>query len=402
MRSQDSEEVRRLPGETLDVMALIRQRVREAIEGSVDEELEIALGAKPKERTAGRLGYRHGAAVRRVVTEDGPRELAIPRGRILQEDGGSREWHSRLLPRYQRRTRRVDEALTLAYLGGVNTRRMRRSLQPLLGSDFLSKSAISRIVGRIQALFEAWSTRDLSKEGYAYLYLDGMRLPIRMARRVVKVPVMAVLGVREDGQKVLVALQVATSESTASWAAVVQDLARRDMPAPILVLLDGNKGLVRAVQETWPQAQLQRCTKHKLENLLSKAPKHCHPELKRDYSAITHPLSAEAAQRAYEAFLGKWRGILPTVAESLEEAGEHLLTFTRFPKSQWKSLRTTNQIERLNGEFRRRTKTQGSFRNERSALVLLYGLVAFGQIGLRKIDGWQEVVKVVVNLRKVA
>ena len=401
MRMKDSEEARRVPGETLDVMGLIRERMRQAIEVTLEEELAIALGAAPGERTEGRLGYRHGTQVRRVVTEAGPKDLAIPRGRILQE-GASREWRSQVLPKYQRRSRRVDEALMMAYLGGVNTRRVKRTLMPLLGVDFLSKSAVSRIVGRLTALFDAWRTRDLSKERYVYLYLDGTRMAVRMARRVVKVPVLAVLGVREDGQKVLLHLEVAGSESTASWESVIRDLSGRGLTAPVLVVLDGNKGLIRAVSEAWPGVEIQRCTKHKLENLLSKAPKHCHPELKRDYAAITHPLNAEAAHRAYEAFLRKWRGILPTVTESLEEAGLHLLTFTHFPRSQWKSLRTTNQIERLNGEFRRRTKTQGSFRNERSALVLLWGLVAFGQVSLRKIDGWQEVVKVVGNLRKVA
>jgi putative transposase len=123
---------------------------------------------------------------------------------------------------------------------------------------------------------------------------------------------------------------------------------------------------------------------------VAKAPKHSHDELKRDYRAITHAASASAARAAYASFLTKWRRILASVATSLEEAGEELLTFTRFPKSQWKSLRTTNVLERVNGEFRRRTKTQGSFRHEQSALTLLFGLIAMGQLRLRKIDGWRD------------
>jgi transposase-like protein len=234
---------------------------------------------------------------------------------------------------------------------------------------------------------------NLSGEEIVYLYMDALRMPVRMARHVVKVPIQAVLGVRKDGQKVLLALEVAGSESTASWAAVVKSLTGRNLVSPKLVILDGNAGLIRAVKEAWPEAQVQRCVKHKLENLLAKAPKHCHAELKRDYGAITHAASPEMAHRAYDAFLRKWRGICQAVAESLEEAGKDLLTFTRFSKSQWRAIRTTNAIERLNGEFRRRTKTQGSFRNERSALVLLWGLVAFGQVCLRKIDGWKEVAK---------
>lgn len=376
-----------------DLLERIRSKVGEAIETVLEWELSERLGAGRGERTETRQGYRHGAQTRRIVTEDGPRELAIPRGRVFGKDGVETEWHSEILPRYQRRSRRVDEMILGTYLAGTNTRRIRKALEPVFGQAYLSRSSISRVVGRLQELFDAWRSRDLSGEGAVYLYLDAMRLPVRMARRVVKVPIQAVLAVREDGQKVLLSLQIASSESTASWTEVVRDLAARGLACPKLVILDGNAGLSRAVKEAWPKAAVQRCVKHKLENLLAKAPQHCHAELKRDYGAITHATSAEAAHRAYDAFLRKWRGICQAVAESLEEAGEDLLTFTRFPRSQWRSIRTTNAIERLNGEFRRRTKTQGSFRNERSALVLLWSLVAFGQVCLRKIDGWKEVAK---------
>ena len=138
----------------------------------------------------------------------------------------------------------------------------------------------------------------------------------------------------------------------------------------------------------WPEALLQRCTKHKLENLLSKAPKHCHEELKRDYGAITHADGREAAEKAYHAFVRKWEKLVPEVAASLQEAGLELLTFYDFPPEMWKSLRTTNVIERVNEEFRRRVKTQGSFPTEGAALVLLFGLIASGVIRLRKIDGY--------------
>lgn len=376
-----------------DLWERIRGRIREAIETVMEEELATSLASSRSQRTEERQGYRHGAQKRRVATQAGLMELTVPRGRVFVENGGDKEWHSEVLPRYQRRTLRVDEAILGTYLAGANTRRIRKALGPVLGEEFLSRNAISRIVGRLHALFDAWKSRDLSGERCVYLYMDAIRLPVRMARRVGKMPIQAVLGVREDGQKVLLSLEIAASESTASWAAVVKSLTDRKLPPPKLVIVDGNAGLIRAVKEAWPGADVQRCVKHKLENLLAKAPKHCHAELKRDYGAITHAASPEAAHRAYDAFLRKWRGLCQAVAESLEEAGKDLLTFTRFPKSQWRSIRTTNAIERLNGEFRRRTKTQGSFRNERSALVLLWGLVAFGQVCLRKIDGWKEVAK---------
>jgi transposase-like protein len=373
----------------------IRLQVRNAIEVCIEEELVVALGACPYARSLGRLGYRNGASERLLVTEVGPQRFRMPRARLFEADGSTREWSSQLLPRYERRTRQVNEAVLGAYLAGANTRRIRLALRPLLGETALSKSAISRVVQRLRDSFTHWRQRDLSSESYAYLYLDAMNLPVRIARRVVKIPVQAVLGVEgRTGQKVLVALEIAASESTASWTAIVQDLVRRGLPSPRLVILDGNPGLRRAVREAWPRAAVQRCVKHKLENLLSKAPKHCHAELKRDYGAITHAETEDAARRAYDAFSRKWRKLSPEVLRSLEEAGVELLSFYRFPKSQWKSLRTTNQIERLNEEFRRRTKTQGAFTNDRSALVLLYGLIAMGQIALRKIDGCYDMHRV--------
>ena len=377
-------------------VAALREEVRATIQKVIDEELSYALGVEPYGRSESRRGYRNGAQERTVTSEYGRVELRVPRARVLQEDGTTTEWRSHVVPRYERRTEAVNAAVLGAYLAGTNTRRIRRALEPLLGDAALSKSAISRVVGRLKASFEAWRTRDLSRERYVYLYLDAMFLPVRLVRRVVKVPVQAVLGVREDGQKVLLALEIAASESTASWTAIVQGLAKRGLPAPELVIVDGNPGLCRAVRETWPGVDVQRCTKHKLENLLAKAPQHCHGELKRDYQAITHAEDAAAARSAYQAFLAKWRKLSAEVARSLEEAGDELLTFTRYPRSQWKSLRTTNQIERLNGEFRRRTKTQSSFATESAALVLLYGLIAMGQIQMRKIDGhhtMEEVLK---------
>lgn len=385
-----------------DLRALIRERLTQAVEGIFEEELAAVLGAARHERGGARRGYRNGSRERLILTECGPRELEIPRARVTGEDGRAHEWHSVLLPRYQRRTQRVEEALLGCYFSGANTRRIRKALSPLLGEKLLSKSAISRIVGKLKAEFETWRKQDLSKETCRYLYLDALRLPIRMARRVVKVPVLVALGVREDGRKVLLSLGIASSESTASWEAFVQDLSGRGLRSLQLVILDGNAGLLRATRECWPASDIQRCTEHKLRNLLSKAPQHCHEELRRDFRALTHGESAEEIKDAHGKFLAKWKKLCAEVAKSLEEAGEELLTFTKYPQSQWKALRTTNRIERLNGEFRRRTKTQGSFRNETSALVLLWGLVAFGQIRLRKINGWKEMERAQENLSQAA
>ncbi|MGH9317526.1 MAG: IS256 family transposase [Thermoanaerobaculia bacterium] len=368
----------------------MRRRILEAIEVVLEEELTEALGTARYERGEVRRGYRNGHQTRRITTAMGLQTLAVPRARIAGGDGSSREFRSQALPRYARRTREVDEAILGAYLAGANSRRIRKALMPLLGEVHLSKSAVSRVASRLKELFRRWSERDLSKERTAILFLDGFHLKVRMARRVVSVPVLAVLGVAEDGTKHLVALTLAASEAGAHWSSLIADLQRRGLEAPVLILSDGHAGLRKAI-ELWPEARVQRCTWHKWQNLVEHCPVHARPELKRDYDRIVYAKDGLVAREAYSAFVTKWRSLCPAVARSLEEAGEPLLTFYAFPKAMWRALRTTNSLENLNREFRRRTKTQASFSTEEAGVTLLYGLVAFGQIQLRKIDGHRHV-----------
>jgi transposase-like protein len=373
----------------------MRRRILEAIELVLEEELTEALGTARYERGEVRCGYRNGHQTRRITTAMGPQTLAVPRARIVEADDSSREFRSQALPRYARRTREVDEAILGAYLAGANSRRIRKALAPLLGEEHLSKSAVSRVASRLKELFRRWSERDVSAERYAILFLDGFHLKVRTARRVVSVPVLAVLGVAEDGTKQLVALQLAASEAGAHWSSLIADLQRRGLAAPVLILSDGHAGLRKAI-ELWPEAQVQRCTWHKWQNLVGHCPGHARRELKRDYDRIVYAKDGLVAREASAAFAAKWSTLCPAVARSLEEAGEQLLTFYAFPKPMWRALRTTNSLENLNREFRRRTKTQASFSTEDAAVTLLYGLVAFGQIQLRKIDGHRHVSELLV------
>jgi transposase-like protein len=279
--------------------------VREAIEITLEEELAEALGCGRYERSGERLGYRNGTHRRRITTAYGPRDLEIPRGRLVSEDGTSEEFRSQLVPRYARRSREVDEAILGAYLAGANSRRIRKALAPLLGEEHLSKSAVSRVVSRLKGHFARWSERDLSGERYAIVYLDGFHLKVRLARRVVSAPVLAVLGVAEDGRKVLVSLRLAVSEAGVHWRAAIDDLKARGLAAPRYLVSDGHKGLAKA-REAWPEAEVQRCTQHKWTNLKKHCPVHAHAELKRDWDAIVRADDGLAARAAYRAFVGKW------------------------------------------------------------------------------------------------
>jgi putative transposase len=387
--SKGSTEEPRVVAFRQEIGNLLQQRLTEAVEKVLEEELAAAIGSSWYERSEGRQGYRNGSTCREITTSAGVRTVNVPRARVRTAAGATAEFHSQILPRYARRSREVDEAILGTYLAGANSRRIRKALQPLLGEQHLSRSAVSRVVGRLKELFERWRSRDLSQERYGVVFLDGINLKVRLARRVVSVPVLAALGVGEDGRKVLLALELAVSESSGHWAALLEGLQRRGLAAPLLVVVDGGPGLNKALSR-WPQTRVQRCVVHKLRNLQDHCPVHARAEMSREYNRIVYAKDGLQARQAREAFLRKWTVLCPAVARSLQEAGEELLTFYEFPRSMWRSLRTTNALENLNREFRRRTKTQASFGTEAGALTLLYGLVAFEQIRLRKVDGYRD------------
>ena len=280
------------------------------------------------------------------------------------------------------------------YLSGTNTRRVKLALRPLLKGAPLSKSAVSRVVAGLQDQYETWRSRALSGEALKVLYLDAVWLRVRLAKKIEKLPVAVAVGVREDGTKMLLGLWAYAGEGRAAWGGVLEDLAARGLPIPALVVIDGSKGLRGAVSECWPQVAVQRCTVHKLRNLEAHAPKRLHEELRQDYREIVYAEDERAARRAWLKFTTKWKKRCPAVVESLDEAGDELLTFYRFPESQWKGLRTTNIVERVIEEFRRRVKTQAVLPSADSALLLLYGLAASGQLRFRKLDGYQELDQV--------
>lgn len=374
---------------SVDVLSdVARDHIRQALGRVAQEELTAFLGAGVYARTETRRGYRNGTKTRTLSTSFGPTELVVPRALVFDGEG-RREWQSQIVPRYARRTREVDAALLGLYFGGVNTRRVKQAIRPLLKNSPLSKSSISRVIVQLQAYFENWSQRDLSGEDIRYMYLDATFMPVRCGGKAERLPIMVAIGVRSTGEKVLLSLAVMGVESTAAWSGFVTNMADRGLKRIELAIVDGNKGLTRALLELWPNLAIQRCTVHKLWNLLGHAPKSLQGEVKADYDKIINADDIEEAKEAYAAFMRKWSRKAESVARSLEDAGMDLLSFMSFPKEQWRSLKTTNIVERLNLEFRRRTKTQGVFPTQSSILVLLFGLVASGMVRMRKIGGYE-------------
>jgi putative transposase len=391
-------ETPRVDGDTIELR--MRERIRATIEEIVEEELAAALGAGRSSRVEERRGYRHGTRERTLTTTLGRATFEMPRARVVAADGARKEWRSETIRRYERRTARLDEAILGVYLCGANTRRIRGALAPLLRGGPLSKDAVSRLVGRLAQDFAAWSERDLAGEAVRYLIQDGWYPKVRIGKRRVVVPVLVTLGVREDGERVILDMRMAGEESGASWSEVLASLVRRKMSTPVLAIIDGNPGLHAALQQQWPSIAIQRCTAHKLRNLTAKVPARLREELKEDYRRMIYGEEAATVERARTTFSRKWKLRCPPVMASFDEAGDELFTFTRFPKSQWKALRTTNALERINGEFRRRTKTQSSLPSCDAVLLLLFGLLRSGAVKLRRMDGWDDLPRAAA--RKIA
>jgi putative transposase len=372
----------------------MREQIREKLVKIIEEEVMLALGAGRYERVGeARQGYLHGKRQRTLTTSLGPTTLEMPRARLKTADGGTREWSSRIVPRYQRRTGRIDEAILGVYLSGSNTRRIRGALAPLLKGGPLSKDAVSRLVARLKEDFNAWRERDLSAEDIRYIFLDGWYPKVRIGKKRDRVPVLVILGVRADGSRVVLDMCIAGEESCASWGELINSLSRRHLNAPQLAIIDGNAGVEGALRKQWPKIDIQRCTAHKLRNLKSKAPARMQEELAEDYRRMIYADHSQAVEQQRQRFAKKWKLLCPAVNDSLNEAGDQLFTFTKFPRSQWKSIRTTNALERINEEFRRRTKTQSSLPNADAVLLLLFGLLKSGQIRFcYKIDRMEDSV----------
>lgn len=369
----------------------VRLQVRGFIEELLQEELEAALGRGRYERGEAAKGHRHGRRPRQLVTTFGPLELSVPRAR-LHDGADEREWKSALLPAYKRLSHRAEALIAQAYLAGMNTRRVRRALGNLFAGQ-VGKDMVSRAWQRTRSAWEAWQKRDLAGEGIVRLILDGTVVKVRLDKRATAISLLIALGVRRDGQKVVLAVKNLGGESEAAWRQLLDDLATRGMAKPELVIVDGGKGLEAALASLWDDVPVQRCTVHKERNLLAHAPKHLHEEIKAEFNDMVHAKTATDVQAKRRAFLAKWKLRCRPVADSLEEAGERLFTFLRYPPGQWRSLRTTNAIERLHEEFKRRIKTQCLLPCAETAAMLFWALLASGQITLRKVDGWQSLAR---------
>src|SRR4030081_1401784 len=346
------------------IEAGVRDRVREFIQAMVEGELDAAL-MRPRygrgsqssgddDGPVGVIGHRHGHRSRSLMGTFGRTEIEVPRARLDGPDGKTTEGKSKTLRAYQRRTLAADALIASTYLAGTNTRRVRRALAALFGGA-VGKDTVSRVWRKVKADWEAWNARSLAEEPIVRLILDGTVVRVRLDRQGTPISLLVVRG----------------------------------LPRPVFLIVDGAPGLEKAIAAVWNGVPVQRCTVHKHRNLLAHAPERLHDEITADYTDMIYAATPEEIAARRKAFIRKWRLRHRAVADSLEEAGDRLFAFTRLPPTQWRSARTTNAIERLHEEFKRRIKTQTVLPSADTAAMLFWALLASGQINMGKVDGWQ-------------
>jgi len=287
------------------VEAGLRARVRGFIETLIADELDAALsrtryGRLAKDAaTSGDAtplnGHRHGRRSRSLMGTFGRTEIEVPRARIMSENGATREWKSQALRAYQRRTLVADALIASTYLSGTNTRRVRRALAALLGGA-AGKDTVSRTWRKVKCDWDAWHTRSLAAEPIVRLILDGTVVRVRLDRKATSISLLVVIGVREDGQKVLLAIKSMGGESAEAWRTVLDDLIKRDLRRPEFLIVDGAPGLEKAIAAVWEGMPVQRCTVHKHRNLLAHTPERLHEEIAADYSDMIYAATREVIE----------------------------------------------------------------------------------------------------------
>jgi transposase-like protein len=344
-----------------DLRALFRGAIRVSLELFLEAELEALVGADWYARVGGRRDHRNGTYRRRLLTSVGQIDVAVPRSRA----SGS---PSAVVGCYQRRTAEVDAWLTSAYVNGVSQRNAGELTEALLG-ERVSKSSVSRVAAQLDAHVDALQRAPITG-AYPYLYPDATFVDARWARTVENVSALVAYGVGADGHRQLLGVSLGVEESEASWAALLQQLVDRGLTGVQLVIADDHAGLAAAVRKWLPEAKRQRCTVHLQRNVLTNVPHRSRKRVAREVAELFRPATAADAQQQL-ALTARWQPQLPEAMACLTKGFAATRTFYDFPAPHWKKIRTTNGLERLHGEIKRRTKAVGAFPDRASALRLI-------------------------------
>jgi putative transposase len=353
----------------LDDPGFLREIVERVLQELLETEMTEHIGAIPYERTENRNGHRNGHKPRALRTRVGTLNLLVP-----QDREGT--FSTRLFARYQRNEKALVLALMEMYVEGVSTRKVAEVTEALCGTSF-SKSLVSQLAGRLDSELEAWRSRPLEAESYPYVFVDARYEKVRVGHRVVSQGVLVVSAVRDDGLREILGVEVADTESEATYQELFRSLKRRGLKGVELVVSDNHEGLKAALARHFQGPSHQRCQVHYARNLLGMVGTKKRKELASDLRAIFAAPAREQALRIASSVAEKWRERgHEKVAEHLEEQVEECLSCLSFPESHRRRIRTTNGQERLNQEIKRRTRVVRIFPNREACLRLVTALCA--------------------------
>ena len=331
----------------------------------LEEEMNNHLEALPYQRTDKRKGYRNGYKPRKLKTRVGTLELLVPQDR----EG---RFQTQLFERYQRSEKALLSSLMEMYKNGVSTRKVKNITEELCGTSF-SKSQISQLNKDLDEEIAAWKSRLLEKE-YPSPFIDARYEKVRIGKRVISQGVLIVLGIDEDGRREILTVEVANTETEESYSRVFRDLKQRGLKGVRLVISDDHEGLRSAIDRYFQGAEWQRCQVHFLRNLLDLVPRKDKGKIAEEIKSIFNSPDIHPATLRVNELVEKYKDTYPKLSEKLEEEIEETLTCFHFPASHRRRIRTTNSLERLNEEIRRRTRVIRIFPNEASCLRLICAL----------------------------
>ena len=346
---------------------LMREMLQSFINQILSTQADQICGADYATVSDARVNTRNGYRHRDFDTRVGTVDIAVPK---LRTGSFFPDW---LLERRTRAERALTTVIATCYLKGVSTRRM-NDLAASLGINNLSKSQVSDMAKELDSMVEDFRTRPLDTGPYLYVSCDALTMKVREGGRVVKTSVLLATGVNAEGYRELLGMQVATSESVASWTGFFRDLKARGLHEVYLVTSDAHLGIQHAIGEVLPNASWQRCRTHFSKNLSGLVPKTQWPTLSAMFHTIFQQPDAASVWAQAREVVTFCEQKFPHVADYLEESLDELLAFTHAPKAVWTKIWSNNPTERLNREIRRRTDVVGIFPN-RDAVVRLVGAV---------------------------
>lgn len=360
------DEIKEVKEVLLDKDDFLREIIQKTVQEMLEAEMDETLGAGRYERTDRRVSYRSGYYSRNLRTRVGMLELRIP-----QDRGGL--FSTEIFSRYQRSEKALVTALMEMYVQGVSTRKVARITEELCGTSY-SASTISELTKRLDADLETFAGRRLEQEEYPYLILDARYEKVRMDGTVQSQAVLVALGINMDGRREVLAVELAGRESTDIWKGFIRRLKERGLHGVELVVSDDHCGIRKAVEETFTEAAWQRCYVHFLRNALDHLPRKADPDCLTELRWIYDRQNLNEARRDLAAWLRKWQDKYPGLCDWVEENIESTLTFYRLPRTHHKHMKSTNMLERLNQELKRRTHVVRIFPNEASCLRMVRAL----------------------------